>query len=151
MGARKTGNLFLRGSGKVSNLGATLSTNIPHNQGKIEILILTRALRPIMRWKIFRAVMTLNALKEFKKFFQYLKLILVVEQFVAKGADSLLQKSWGQGKIQPVLLVRFNVLHKPIQIIRFVTHWKILTNALSTKLGSSKTIKSCLLKANTSK
>ena len=93
MGARKTGNLFLRGSGKVSNLGATLSTNIPHNQGKIEILILTRALRPIMRWKIFRAVMTLNALKEFKKFFQYLKLILVVEQFVAKGAGSLLQKS----------------------------------------------------------
>ena len=54
---------------------------------------MTRALQPIMRWKIFRAVMTLNALKEFKKFFQFLKLILVVEQFVAKGADSLLQKS----------------------------------------------------------
>ena len=93
MDARKTGNLFLRGSGKVSNQDATLSTNIPHNQGKIETLIVTRALRPIMNWKIFRAVMIWNAFKEFQKFRQFLKLILVVEQFVAKEAGSLSQKS----------------------------------------------------------
>ena len=93
MGARKTGNPFLRGSGKASNQDATYNTNIPFLKGRIEILTVQKALRLTMSWKILSAVLTLSALKEFQKLLPFLKLILVAEQFVVKEVGSLLQKS----------------------------------------------------------